>query len=259
MNKLTKEQCLEAFNHILHCDRDTCSNISDAYRNDLSTLRTLINEHFDNTLDFKHFKLHSKSYLKTLKKDELIDYIYMVYHNWENDNFGFNNVMKYATELLNKINAYEEIIKKHGLENLTLHELDCAFKKMLGYVQENNRLMNLLSQQNEIIKEYQNGEAYKELKRSYDELLGHAVAFQEELINLKDNPPLKFEELHENMWVWDNKYKHYIKIRMVKKKNSFIGYYPNFECDPITDEPYENLQGVFFFEENRFFSREVKE
>ena len=47
MNKqLTKEECLEAFNHILHCDRDTCSNISDAYRNDLSTLHTLINEHF---------------------------------------------------------------------------------------------------------------------------------------------------------------------------------------------------------------------
>lgn len=73
------------------------------------------------------------------------------------------------------------------------------------------------------------------------------------------NQPLKFEDLKENLWVWDNKYKHYIKIRRVKKKNSFIGYYPNFECDPITDEPYENLQGVFFFEENRFYLREVKE
>lgn len=47
MKQLTKEECLEAFNHILHCDRDTCSWISDAYRNDFSTLYELINEHFE--------------------------------------------------------------------------------------------------------------------------------------------------------------------------------------------------------------------
>ena len=106
-------------------------------------------------------------------------------------------------------------------------------------------------------------EAYNNLyDGSYD--VGHDFQVDydviKQLINEHfDNPPLKFEDLKENLWVWDNKYKHYIKIRRVKKKNSFIGYYPNFECDPITDEPYENLQGVFFFEENRFFSREVKE
>ena len=188
MNKqLTKEECLEAFNHILHCDRDTCSNISDAYRNDLSTLRTLINEHFE----------------------------------------------------------LKEIIKKHGLENLTLHELDCAFKKMLGYVQENNRLMNLLTQQNKIIKEYQNGEAYKELKRSFDELLGHAVAFQEELINLKDNPPLNFEEIKPGMWVWDNLLGMYVKIA---------------SCDTdviVVDQHYRYFKSAF--DENRFYRYEVKE
>ena len=71
------------------------------------------------------------------------------------------------------------------------------------------------------------------------------------------NPPLKFEELHEGMWIWDNKYKQYIKIRRLKNKHSFIGYYPNFEINPETDEPYENLQGIFFFEKNRFYRREV--
>ena len=186
MTTLTKEECLKVFNHILHCDRDTCSWISDAYRNDFSTLYELINEHFE----------------------------------------------------------LKEIIKNHGLENLTNHELDCAFKKMLGYVQENNRLMNLLTQQNEIIKEYQNGEAYKELKRSYDELLGHAVAFQEELINLKDNPPLKFEELHEGMWVWDNRIKAYLKIQEIWV-NKVIHF--------------DNCCVVCFFQENRFFRYEVKE
>ena len=188
--KLTKEECLKAFNHILHCDRDTCSWISDAYRNDFSTLYELINEHFE----------------------------------------------------------LKEIIKKHGLENLTLHELDCAFKKMISYVEENNRLMNLLTQQNKIIKEYQNGEAYKELKRSFDELLGHAVAFQEELINLKDNPPLKFEELHENMWVWDNRVKAYLKIRKVFRKKGLIWFY----TDGISILEID-------YKENLFYRHEVKE
>lgn len=74
-----------------------------------------------------------------------------------------------------------------------------------------------------------------------------------------DNPPLKFEELKEGMWVWDNKYKFYIKIRRVKGKGSFIGYYPNFAINPFTDEFYENPQGIFFFEENRYFRKKVEE
>lgn len=43
---LTKEECINAFNHILHCDRDDHSYISDAYRNDFNTLHRLIKEHF---------------------------------------------------------------------------------------------------------------------------------------------------------------------------------------------------------------------
>lgn len=247
---LNKEECLKAIDVIArYCADRKGEPVPPRFEltNELDVLMKLIEKHFDNTLDFKHFKLHSKSYLKTLKKDELIDYIYMVYHNWENDNFGFNNVMKYATELLNKNNAYEEIIKKHGLENLTLHELDCAFKKMLSYVEENNRLMNFLSQQNEIIKEYQNGEAYKELKRSYDELLGHAVAFQEELINLKDNPPLKFEELEKGMWVW---------VKDKKMYKQVIKTYVR-EFDEIETV---HVNGYYLgFEENRFYRYEVKD
>ena len=32
----------EALNHLIKCDRDSCSNISDAYRNDISSLQELI-------------------------------------------------------------------------------------------------------------------------------------------------------------------------------------------------------------------------
>ena len=74
-----------------------------------------------------------------------------------------------------------------------------------------------------------------------------------------DNPPLKWEELKEGMWVWDNKYEQYIKIRRVRKGRCFVGYYPNFEVNPETDELCENLQGIFFFEENRYFRKQVEE
>lgn len=141
-------------------------------------------------------------------------------------------------QLINEHFELKEIIKNHGLENLTLHELDCAFKKLLGYVQENNQLKNLLI-------EFQTGEAYRELKKSYDELLGHAVAFQEELINLKDNPPLKFEELEVGMWVWDNLIKEYKKIygKEIKYNEEWVEYRYDFVA----------------FEENRFYRCQVKE
>ena len=91
MNKLTKEQCLEAFNHILHCDRDTYSYISDAYRNDLSTLHTLINEHFDNP-PLKFEELHKdmwvwdnrrKCFLKITKVEIDQWYRHFVYHYYD--------------------------------------------------------------------------------------------------------------------------------------------------------------------------------
>ena len=93
---------------------------------------------------------------------------------------------------------------------------------------------------------------------SIDETINSMRVLKQLIEKHFENQPLKFEELKEGMWVWDNKYEIYIKIRRVNNKNSFIGYYPNFECNPETDEPYENLQGIFFFEENRFFRYEVK-
>lgn len=35
-----------------------------------------------NSLEFKNFKLHADSTLKSMKKDELISYIHMLHHNW---------------------------------------------------------------------------------------------------------------------------------------------------------------------------------
>jgi hypothetical protein len=52
-----------------------------------------------NTDEFKHFKLHSDSTLKSMKKDELIEYIHMLYHNWEVTDEQMCNVMKYGHRL----------------------------------------------------------------------------------------------------------------------------------------------------------------
>lgn len=68
----------------------------------------------------------------------------------------------------------------------------------------------------------------------------------EQLINEHfDNPPLKFEELKVGMWVWDNCVKEYLQIWSVRDK-----------CyDYISDYYY----GVYRFEENRLYRKQVQE
>lgn len=152
MNKqLTKEECLEAFNHILHCDRDTCSNISDAYRNDLSTLHTLINEHFE-LLEWKK------------KFDQL------------------EKLSPYEVSMLNVMVNAESTSK-------------C-----------NNCFLKLEA----------------------------------------ENPPLKFDELHDKMWVWDNKFEMYIEVMYVMSS-----------ADGVIKRVRLTRIGEVEFEENRFYRYEV--
>lgn len=70
----------------------------------------------------------------------------------------------------------------------------------------------------------------------------------EQLINEHfDNPPLKFEELKEGMWVWDNKYKSYLKV---------IGFY-GFNIHVKSGIGDYEHDYYIEFEENRFYRREV--
>ncbi len=68
-----------------------------------------------------------------------------------------------------------------------------------------------------------------------------------------DNPPLKFEELHEGMWVWDNVYEMYLKIEDIRE--DIIYPYEDYFCDPC--DVSHNMW--FDFEENRFYRKEVKQ
>lgn len=65
------------------------------------------------------------------------------------------------------------------------------------------------------------------------------------------NPPLEFEELEENMWVWDNKRKAKLLIGYCYSKDD-MAYY-NFSNPE--DYKYIHLD----FEENRFYRKEVQE
>lgn len=72
-----------------------------------------------NSVEFKHFKLHSDSTLKRMTKDELIDYIYMLYHNWKVSDERAENIKAYAEILVEK-----QIPKKPDM---------MRFKKYDGY------------------------------------------------------------------------------------------------------------------------------
>lgn len=73
-----------------------------------------------------------------------------------------------------------------------------------------------------------------------------------ELINEHfSNPPLKFEELKEGMFVWDNKRKAKLLIGYCYSKDD-MAYY-NFSNPE--DYKYIHLD----FEENRFYRKEVQE
>lgn len=140
----------------------------------------------ENTENFKNFKLYSDSTLKNTSKDDLIDYLHMIYSNWKNCDVQLDNTIK-----------------------------------------ENYRISNQLVEISRVCK-----------------------SKDERIEELTSNPPLKFEELKENMVVWDNKRKMFIKIfdTATLEENFFSFEVFGWEV-PIYDEQ---------FEENRFYRYEVK-
>ena len=91
-----------------------------------------------------------------------------------------------------------------------------------------------------------------ELKEDYSTLkdfLVTSIKLQDGICTTYEhsNPPLKFEELRPNMWVWDNFIKRYVEL---------------YDVDIQRKEVYRddsNILCVIRFEENRFYRYEVKE
>lgn len=96
----------------------------------------------------------------------------------------------------------------------------------------------------------------EECKEALEILKGHVsyetvdaiVCFKELIAEHFYNPPLKFEELKEGMFVWDNKHHMYIKIdRIWESYNKTIYFYAiGWECCENTE-----------YEPNRFYRKDV--
>lgn len=83
---------------------------------------------------------------------------------------------------------------------------------------------------------------------------GYSIEDDSNLITLLiqkhfSNPPLKFEELKEGMWVWDNKLKKYWFVIGIHKTIYKVTHLRVWEGRPYYLE----------FEENRFYRKEVRE
>lgn len=66
------------------------------------------------------------------------------------------------------------------------------------------------------------------------------------------NPPLKFEELKENMWVWDNYWEEYFEISEVYSNTKEIDVL--IHQNKINQKRYETIK----YTPNRFYKKEVQ-
>lgn len=72
--------------------------------------RTIVNQE-QHSFEFLSFELDSQTYLKTLTKQELIDYIYMVYDNWSGIDIMAERVRKLGIETYRKLLINREALK----------------------------------------------------------------------------------------------------------------------------------------------------
>lgn len=79
---------------------------------------------------------------------------------------------------------------------------------------------------------------------SMEEMVKSMEAFNSLIREHFDNSPLEFEELKENMWVWDNKEKMFCKIVEVLSFDKLSVDY--------------HYTSILEFEENRFYRKEVE-
>lgn len=83
MNKLEAKKALR--NHCKLCiDKGNCKGCDyKLIKEYVKSLEQDLKQDNTHTEDFKHFRLHSEGTLKSLNKNELIEYIYMLHHNWD--------------------------------------------------------------------------------------------------------------------------------------------------------------------------------
>ena len=72
----------------------------------------LIKDHFEskeNTLEFKNFKLYKNNTLKSMSKDELINYVHVLHHNWSVSTEQLFNVIKIYNKLQDELDVIKNL------------------------------------------------------------------------------------------------------------------------------------------------------
>lgn len=93
--------------------------VSDTLAEGFMQMDKLIREQpkLENTEDFKHFTMYNDSTLKSMRKDDLIDYIHTIYFYWKNCDIQLENKIKINNRLYNKL------VKIHKNPPLKIDEL----------------------------------------------------------------------------------------------------------------------------------------
>lgn len=157
-------------------------------------------------------------------------------------------------DLYNSICELEEI--KSGVETTCVFDdsLDC-FKELIDQHFDNPQI--------DWLKNCMGEEAFnlifssqEEVNKWFDRMRWHVKKCDEygrELDILKNNPPLKFDELKEGMWVWDNYWEEYFEISEVYSNTKEIDVL--IHQNKINQKRYETIK----YTPNRFYRKEVQE
>lgn len=78
---------------------------------------------------------------------------------------------------------------------------------------------------------------------------GHEPKDIDRLLSIESNPPLKFEELKEGMWVWNNEWHEYLEIAWIECKKRGFCVYDRSDGDYLFHE----------FKDGILFRKQVKE
>lgn len=133
----------------------------------------------------------------------------------------------------------EQLIEEHFILKNNFESSECRVESSLTRSNPPLELENYLKRIQELeLKEKQWIETEKD--------------YRDELKELKSNPPLKFEELHEGMWVWDNQAKRYMKVYDISYSEETFNVNGEWYLNDLYLEEFK-------FEENRFYLKAVEE
>lgn len=252
---LNKEECNKALNSLSPLSAAKLNEFKKGniltYEKSCEILQQLIDQYFNNTADFKHFKLHSDSYLyQKFKKRDLIDYIHILYHNWRVSDNWCDNLLEANHELSNKT----EVLLKANNDKETFEYPEVNREKIYKKLEECSHGWHINNKDlipwDDVIKVVDKLiDDNNELIARYTEEMAMRKTLEFELF--KKTQPLKFEDIEDafkknelpNFVIYDKNNEIPLEIKSIDSQNKmltcFVGGY-----DGLYD---------FEFEENRFY------